>query len=595
MLESKSMRVLHEALRPPEGFALDYAVGTTFTIDLVSLLSIPLAVGNFTDSDGGPSESNPLELLASLERSADRIVVFHQAGEIRLPGRHRELLTLVEHSLCAVKLQPGRLFHPKVWVLRYREPRGSLYHRVAVLSRNLTSDQSRDTVLVLEGEMSRSVVQESRPLCDLLAWLSKRPALTGERKAAVSDVAKTLTRVRFRPPVAFKSVTFRPLGIPHYAAHPVASNRRDRVLVVSPFVGDSELQRLSTGASENILVTRAEELARLADPKATGFSRIFQLDDGLEPEPSDEETADPAILSGFHAKLYVADQGWNATVWTGSPNATTAGFGANVELLVELGGKKGVCGVKAILGEEEPEGFFSMLDEVYLDHLPDPAQDDKVERRLDELAGLVAALPIEALCERSGSGWRLDLFLDGASLPDGVSVHVAPLASTVAERPLDPSRSPVVSFDGLANHEVSGLFAVQIQLDAPRAARRFVALWALTSEDQPDRVQALLARLVTDREKLIAFLRLMLGGGGLHESLGPGGVENGSRNGWGFALASGLPPFELLVRALADNPERLDSLARWITDLAAAADDQTANDLLAIWQPIWEARLGMQT
>lgn len=589
------MRVLHEALRPPEGFALDYAVGTTFTLDLVSLLSVPLAVGRFADSDDGPTESNPLELLASLERSADKIVVFHQAGEIRLPGRHRDLLTLVEHSLCAVKLQPGRLFHPKVWVMRYRDASGALYHRVAVLSRNLTPDQSRDTALVLEGEASRAVVEESAPLGDLLAWLSKRAGLPGARKAAVGDVAKTVARVRFWPPAPFASVRFRPLGIPHYTAHPVASSRRDRVLVVSPFVGDCELQRLSAGASDSILVTRPEELARLADSRAAGFSRIFQLNDGLEPEPLVDEAPDPTTsLSGLHAKLYVADQGWNATVWTGSPNATTAGFAANVELLVELGGKKGACGVKAVLGEEEPEGLFSMLDEVDLDHLPDPAPDDETERRLDEFAALVAALPIEALCERSASGWRLDLFLEDASLPEEVSVVVAPLAATVAERPLDPGRSPLVSFDGLKDHEVSGLFAVEIRLDAPRASRRFVALWPLGSEDQPDRVRALLGLLVTDREKLIAFLRLMLGVGGLSESLGSPGAENGSGNGWRFALASGLPPFELLVRALADDPQRLDALARWITDLAAAADDQTANDLLAVWQPIWEARLGMQ-
>ena len=44
----------------------------------------------------------------------------------------------------------------------------------------------------------------------------------------------------------------------------------------------------------------------------------------------------------LHAKLYVADDGWNAHLWTGSANATDAAFGENenVEFLVQLTGKK---------------------------------------------------------------------------------------------------------------------------------------------------------------------------------------------------------------------------------------------------------------
>jgi hypothetical protein len=45
------------------------------------------------------------------------------------------------------------------------------------------------------------------------------------------------------------------------------------------------------------------------------------------------------------------------------------------------------------------------------------------------------------------------------------------------------------------------------------------------------------------------------------------------------------------VRAVATHPERLDSLARWIPELAAAAGGQTETELLSIWQPIWEARM----
>ena len=43
MFEPGQRRLLHDTLRPPEGYGFDCAVGTTFTLDLLALLSVPLA------------------------------------------------------------------------------------------------------------------------------------------------------------------------------------------------------------------------------------------------------------------------------------------------------------------------------------------------------------------------------------------------------------------------------------------------------------------------------------------------------------------------------------------------------------------------
>lgn len=581
------MRILHDALRPPEGCELDCAVGTTFTLDLVSLLSIPLAVGRFASCDSGPAESDPLELLASLERSAGKVTVFHQAGLVRVPDRHRELLALVQGCLAGVALSHGALFHPKVWVARYAGEGSARHHRVIVLSRNLTPDRCWDTLVVLEGKRKRSKVVDSEPLGDLLRWLARRPGLPSDRGAVVEDLARSVVRDRFDPPAPFDSVRFRPLGISRHKSDPIASARRDRVLVVSPYVGEEELRRLSAGTSRSVLVTRPEELASILQPASSMFTSILQLDDGLEPEP-DEEAGSWTGLFGLHAKLYCADQGWNATVWTGSSNATRAGFSSNVEFMVELEGKKSVCGINALLGGDAPGTFSSMLRPI--DEVPDRAPDDELERRLDALAAIVAELPIEAVAEEAAARWRLELHLtEPASLPEGVSVRTVPLTSTAAPRPLDLDRSPVAAFDELADHEVSGLFIVELSLDDPRVTRAFVARWPLRG-DIPDTVRALLRRLVTDREKLVAFLRLLLGAADGSAPPIATGAGTGAADGWGAGLGSGDPPFELLVRAVASQPERLDAIARWIPELAAAAGGDAGAELLSIWEPIWEAR-----
>lgn len=582
------MRVLHDALRPPVGYELECAVGTTFTLDLVSLLSVPLAVGRFSGGDDGPSEASPLELLAALERTADRITLFHQAGAVRRPDRHRELLTLVERCLVGVVLEPGRLFHPKLWVARYGARGLAPHHRVIVSSRNLTPDRCWDIMVVLEGAADAGLQTPSRRLGKLLRWLSQRPSVDDERRATIEGLATSVSSVRFAAPAPFESASFHPLGIGTRSSHPIAGARRDRMLVVSPFVGASELERLSHGTSESILVTRAEEYARL-DGAAPPFASVLQLDEGLEPEPDlESEASQQPTLSGLHAKLFVADQGWKATVWTGSANATGAAFGANVEFLLELHGSKKACGVDAVLGDETARGAFrSMLRPIEEGALPAP--DDEAERALDAAAATVASLPIEAHATSIEPTWNLDLRLtESAQLPQDVSARATPLAANVASAPLDLTGPVVATFAELADHEVSGLFVVDLRLEGLRAERTLVVRWPLVGET-PDRVRALIARLVTDRERLLAFLRLLLGTGEAATLGGAPGPNEGTGSPWHATLDS-TPPLELLLGALTKHPDRLDSLAKWIPDLAAAAGGDLETELLAIWEPIWQAR-----
>ncbi len=44
MLEPHNRRDLIESLKPPAGYTLDYAVGTSYTLDLLTVLIAPLAL-----------------------------------------------------------------------------------------------------------------------------------------------------------------------------------------------------------------------------------------------------------------------------------------------------------------------------------------------------------------------------------------------------------------------------------------------------------------------------------------------------------------------------------------------------------------------
>jgi hypothetical protein len=175
-----------------------------------------------------------------------------------------------------------------------------------------------------------------------------------------------------------------------------------------------------------------------------------------------------------------------------------------------------------------------------------------------------------------------------------VSARVAPLAANQAPAPLHVGTHTVAEFAELADYEVSGLFVVDLALDGVRAQRTFVARWPLVGET-PDRVRALLARLVTDRERLLAFLKLLLGVTDTVRADSAAPCPNGGNVGaWNSVLRS-TPPLELMLGALVRSPERLDALAKWIPELASVAGGELEVELLAIWEPIWQARQELLT
>src|SRR3981189_2318201 len=97
MLEPEGRQLLLDALRPPAGYELDHAVGTTYALDLMSLLAAPLGFALFDrEASDGRLIGDPISLIEAVRRPADRIHIVCQAGEIAIPRDHRPLLSYLE-------------------------------------------------------------------------------------------------------------------------------------------------------------------------------------------------------------------------------------------------------------------------------------------------------------------------------------------------------------------------------------------------------------------------------------------------------------------------------------------------------------------
>ena len=356
MLAPDSRTLLLDALRPPPGHHLDRAVATTFTLDLAAALMAPLAFAGFRFDE----QQDPIEVMEALRRESGRIDIFCQAGSISAGRWPSDLLALLENAIHQVRRpRPGHVFHPKVWVLRFLDRTEDPFFRLLVLSRNLTSDRSWDTILWLDGRSGRRPVASNAPLARFVAAL---PGLTvgplpDERREAIEGLGGELRRVEWDLPQGVREARFHPIGIsgaPRFNAEEHFSGYRK--LVISPFVREGALRRiLKPRAGERaVLVSRGEELGALPAVCLDDLE-VYELDPTahLAEDELDGER-DQAFLTHLHAKVFAVERARLAHLFVGSSNATDAGLGGNIEFLCELVGRVATIGVDALVGDDAP-------------------------------------------------------------------------------------------------------------------------------------------------------------------------------------------------------------------------------------------------
>ena len=123
MLEPRNRLLLLDALRPPPGFTFDEGIGTTFSLDLVALLTAPLAFTLFDTQDPANAQvAGSLEVLHSVRQHAGRLTVFCHASYVSVPKAILTQYAFLEETIVECQGRNRRLFHPKVWLLRFGKP-----------------------------------------------------------------------------------------------------------------------------------------------------------------------------------------------------------------------------------------------------------------------------------------------------------------------------------------------------------------------------------------------------------------------------------------------------------------------------------------
>ena len=85
MLDPYDRLQLVSELRPPDGFEFDCGIGTTFSLDLESLLTVPLSLALCEFESRDDALANPEAVLEGLRRIAGKLHVFCHRGRIKRP------------------------------------------------------------------------------------------------------------------------------------------------------------------------------------------------------------------------------------------------------------------------------------------------------------------------------------------------------------------------------------------------------------------------------------------------------------------------------------------------------------------------------
>lgn len=626
MLQPTDRRLLFDALAPPAGFKLDFAVGTSYTLDLFALLSAPVAFAfsDWQDRDGRPT-GDPLALLKAVREYADRVCLFFQAGRINVPSNYQPLLASVESSLVETLAPRGGSFHPKVWFLRFEDGQSEVMYRFLCLSRNMTFDRAWDTMLCLEGALTdrSNAFAQNHPLGRFVEALPSMAirGVTKSWKKRISDLAYEIRRVDFEKPALVEQLQFWPIGIDADSAPekdwPFGTSKR--ALVISPFLSEHALTDFAGASNQIELISRAEQLERVKPDALHAFSNVWILDDAAEPEPSETEeshaeaggtsqdalSAAPALV-GLHAKLYVLDDGWEASIFTGSANATYSAFNRNVEFLTELRGKKSKLGVAAMLGEstepgDKKTGAASLADLLRpFKHgegsVPEELPEDTFERLVDEIAKQIAKAQLVAECQEATDANGYNVCLQPTRRVRFVPEPTASLSVRPASRPHAPfiplqvNESTWAAFDSLAMLSLTSFYVFQVSTESPKRMSREFVLNIPLSNEPAGRREALLKHLLSDKERVLRFLMLLLSDADAAAFANMLNGLSGDSESFQFSsLLDGPTLFESLMKCVYRDPARLQQVAEIITDLEKSSDGRELlpEELDAIWRPIW--------
>lgn len=606
-----------QLLTAPDDYKLDFAIGTTYSLDLDALIGACLALGVSIDADSNIPQ-NPIALLYALRETGAKIALFCQAGQIKLPSKEKPLYILLEEMVYQVALKKKGFypsFHPKFWLIRYVNEDDKPLYRVMILSRNLTFDRSWDVTFCMNGKLSDIKTEKNQPINDFIEYLldylpdeESADERTKDKLTRISKILSELPNVDFKTDLdktQFYDYELIPVGVKKkdgdtYSInnHHILKDKFDEILIMSPFLSEDIItgfyKRKKTEESNYTLFTRAMSLPRIRDccAKWKNF-KIYTLKDNV----IDGESAidDESIVSeednniqkqDIHAKIYMVRENSDSDLYLGSLNASHNAAYGNIEFMIRLRSKnrdliKNLTNDLFCGDENNPNNPFQLVEDI----TGVEADGGETDNKLDSVIKSITRFDPSAEFSQSGDNYRVDIsFKNEYEIENGKRVLLKDEIKgyTVSLSPLSSDKTALlenttVCFDNLSLVQLSKFYKITVSDGENKVSR--VIIIPSTDGFPEGRDEAVVSSVVHDEKCFYQYLSLLMSEDfaiGASRLLAVQSEGEAARHNTS-AIVPGL--YEMLLQTAANDPEKFNK----IESLIKTADKVVPEDFKKIY------------
>lgn len=567
-----------QLLAPPAGYHLDFAVGTTYSLDLDALVGASLALGLGEETDSSLMD-NPVCLLEALRSTGGKVVLFCEDGQIHLPGKVTPLYILLEHSVFPVKtgkrsgIAGYPSFHPKFWLIRYEGAPKEYLYRVIVLSRNLTFDRSWDVAYSMDGTKVAHDTGKNRPVCDFLHYLENQLPDRGggaEKRRGIRSLIHELPYIAFAPgEKEFWDYEFLPTGYklrgreaPSILDTPLFSDTFHELLILSPFLSAGVLSEFNhrndmSGIKDPryVLFTRAASLAKLKPADLSNFQVYIMKDLVVDGEAAISGQGEDFSRQDIHAKVYMVRKYADTDLYLGSLNASHNAVYGNVEFMLRLRSKNRYLNLKQLMASlccNDPGGADSPFQPVDLEtlRLAEDVREESRSRLDNAIKALLRKGPTACVEKEEGSYALTVRFTDMKET--AYEIMLRPLLCAKYQPVMTSNR-----FDGLTLTQLSEFYAISAS-DGLETVQR-VAI--IPTDGLPEeRERAVITSIINNRACFYRYIAFLLGDNAIVSTLETQAVEAGAAAGK-TAGAYDIPAlYEKMLQTAATSKEKLQRI-----------------------------------
>ncbi len=572
-----------EILSPPNNYKLDFAIGTTYSLDLDALVGATISLGLSEETDTN-LVNNPIFLLNALRAYGNKIILFCEGGQIHLHTKPQKLYILLENMVFQVNNSKTinnqyASFHPKFWLLRYINQENNVLYRVVVLSRNLTFDRSWDITFSMDGFLCQEKTDKNDPIKDFLEYL-KNFSTNDEKSTKISEIINELSYVHFDlKSDDFCDFEFIPNGIDEYSIEncPLYKKSFDEILIMSPFLSEKIIKKFNDRVKDNLnafIFTRESSLNGFKKESCSNF-KIYILKDQIidgessVSEESEENSKNEIIKQDIHAKMFMVNCGEFTDLYLGSLNATYNALYGNIEFMVRLKAKRDKLNLQVLsegLFDGEDGGPNSPFQLAEIDENIVPSIDENNELNL--IIKIINRFNPKSNITFKDNSYIIELSFENFkkdAIPNinDFEIRIRPFFfdrnSNFDKKIHSEDLAKTIIFENIEKIKLSEFFVVSVNRIKEKNPMVERVIKVSTTGFPEDREKEVISKVLENKESFIRYVAFLLGDNNIFNILE---AENlGGDNSFKDTFRMQIPElYEKMLKATVHTPEKFDEI-----------------------------------